>query len=303
MRIIESIDEMREYSQQLKRDGKTIASVDIGSFMHDGHMQLVEVAKQHSDVVIVNLEHTPEFLAFGEGDYNPYMVGDGSISPIWEEFISEYNLATLPNDIELCKKHGVDILFLPSMEDMYNNVSDTTILSPLPVAETLAKIYPKHSTFSSVMVRELIIMLNILSPDISVVGQKDILQSFTLKKIINDLKYPIKLIRTPIYRNPNGLAYSSRNQYLSESERKQATSIYQTLYEVSKWSIYPSIEKIKEHIINRIEGHVNYVSIFSIKTLQELSCLIEETVILVSVTYDGIDLTDNIIIDPERIKR
>jgi pantoate--beta-alanine ligase len=301
MRIIESIDEMREYSQQCKRDGKTIASVDIASFIHKGHMQLVEIAKQHSDIVIVSFGHSIEFLDMYKTGFNT--VGDGSINPTWDKFIVDYQRDIYSNDIKLCNEHKVDIFFSPPMSHFYEKVSNTVILSPLPFAQTMKKNYPEFSQVAPLLIRAYLISFNIVSPDIAVVGQKDITQSFTLKKIINDLKYPIKLIIAPTHRESNGLAFNSRNRYLTPSERQDATSIYQTLHEISRWDTYPPIPKIKEHICNRIEGNVNYVLIVSTKTLEDLSDLVEEEIIiLVEVSYENTTLTDNIIIKPQGIK-
>ena len=297
MRIIKSIPEMRECCKKLQRDGKVISCVDIGGFIHRGHMQLVEIAKQHSDIVIISFGHSMEFLDMNKTGLNT--VGDGSIRPTWDKFIVNYQRDFYPNDIKLCNEHKVDILFLPSHLDFYEKVSNTVILSPLPIAQTMEKNYPKFYEVAPLLIRAYLITFNIISPNIAVVGQKDILQSFTLKKIINDLKYPIKLIIASTHRESDGLAFNSRNRFLTPSERQDAVSIYQTLHEVSRWSTYPPVPKIKEHIRNRIEGNVNYVSIFSTKTLEELSDLVEEEiVILVNVSYEEVDLTDNIIIKP-----
>ena len=148
-------------------------------------------------------------------------------------------------------------------------------------------------------------MFNILSPDISIVGQKDIFQSFTLKKIINDLKYPIKLIITPTYRESDGVAFNSRNRYLTPLERQDATSIYQTLHEVSRWSIYPSISKIKEHITNRLtnaNGKVKSINICCAETLKDLDLLDREAIITVTAIWGEVKLIDNIIITPQGTK-
>ena len=146
---------------------------------------------------------------------------------------------------------------------------------------------------------------NSVLPDIVVLGQKDIHQNLSVKFFINYFNFPIKPIIAPIIRDADGLASSSRNIYLSDSERQDATSIYQTLHEVSRWSTYPSIAKIKEHItnrINQINAYLYYIDICCAKTLEELDVIDKETVIVVAARFGEVDIWDNIIITPQGTK-
>ena len=106
MKIIKSIPEMHEHCKQLKRDGKTIASLNTGGVLHDGHMSLIKIAKDNADVVIVMLDHPIEFFTMD--------------SELYDKYYKEFE-ADLDEDIDLCKKHGVDVFFVPSMSDMYGD--------------------------------------------------------------------------------------------------------------------------------------------------------------------------------------
>ena len=283
MKIIESISEMQEYSRQLKNDGKTIGLIDTEGCLHDGHMFLVKIAKENVDVVILGICHTINYFKLPFEEY--------------EENLKIYQQYILKKEIELCKKHGVDVLFLPSMDDLYTN-SSTISLDSLPLnVKNFLQTPPINIKFI-LGAKEL---YNITLPDITVLGQKDVYQTFILKSLIKQLNLSIKVIMIPTIRDSDGLAFSSRNQLLTLSERQDATSIYQTLHEISRWSSYPPIEKIKEHItkrINQANGHVSHLDICCAETLEELKLIDRKFIIIVDTRFGAVDnLGDNIIID------
>ena len=113
MKIIESIIEMRKYSQQLKQAGKTIGLVDTEGELHDGHMSLVKIAKDNVDVVVLNILHTVEYFECFSEEY--------------ERLLELYERDFLEKDIELCKLNNVDVLFLPLMDDIYLNMFRTIL--------------------------------------------------------------------------------------------------------------------------------------------------------------------------------
>ena len=302
MKIIESISEMREYSQQLKCQGKTIAAVQTVGYLHDGHMSLVKIAKENADVVVMNTIVISKLLQFSTEwpkDYKNYLI----------EEEARYQKQSLEKDLEICKKHKVDVFFHPSMFDLY----------PYPV-QTITSFHAINKRLLNSSNRFLqdtgatitwVIDIDIKSwnsmlPDIIVVGEKDFHQSTLKKKVVTVFQFPIKVIIAPTIRDSDGMALSSRNRFLTPSERQDATSIYQTLHEVSRWSTYPSIAEIKEHITNRINqtnGYLYYIDICCVETLEEVDVLEEEAVIVVAARFGEVDVWDNIIIDPERIKR
>ena len=287
MKIIESIDEMQEYSQQLKNDGKTIGLIDTEGNLHNGHMSLVKIAKDNVDVVILGICHTLYYFEHSTEKY--------------EIHLKLYKQDFIEKEIKICELNNVDVLFLPSMDDLYTN-SSTISLDSLPLnVQNFLQTPPINIKFI-LGAKEL---YNIILPDITVLGQKDVYQTFILKSLIKQLNLSIKVIMIPTIRDSDGLASSSRNRYLSDSERQDATSIYQTLHEVSRWSTYPSIAKIKEHITNRINqanGDISYIDICCSETLKELDSIDREAVIVVAAKFGEIDLTDNIIIKPRGIK-
>ena len=129
-------------------------------------------------------------------------------------------------------------------------------------------------------------LYNIILPDVSVLGKKDVEQVFVLKSLIKQLDLPIEVITAPIFRDSDGLAYSSRNKLLTRSERERAISIYKTLHEVSTWPKYAidikSVEYAKEYIISHIQSEWCSVDICCAETFEELNTLDRDAIILVA---------------------
>ncbi len=277
MKIIESIEEMREYSQQLKREGKTIASVDTAGDLHEGHMSLVKIAKENADVVILSIGHVIDYVRYSEE---------------YEERLKKYRQTNFILDIELCQSHGVDILF-HSPDSSWNYEAPLDI--PIPTVERLIK----HRDPPPVLLETLIPwaqFLDVERPDVTILGQKDIYQNLVMKSIIGNLNFPIKVIMAPIIRDSDGLACSSRNVYLAPSERQNALSIYQALQEVSSWSETESINYIKIYITHRVKSEHCYVDICCAETLEELNTLDRDAVIVITAKFGDYAYTDNIFI-------
>ena len=285
MRIIESISEMHEHCKHLKSEGKTLASLNTGGVLHDGHVHLIKIAKDNADVVIVMLDHPIEFFTMDSELYDKY----------YKEFEADLN-----EDIELCKKQGVDVFFVPSMSDMYGDRVTKIIISN-PFVKGVIPQYQKSPIAHDHML-SYIKDFNILMPDVSILGQKDIHQTMSTISMIKDFNFPIKPIIAPIIREPDGLACSSRNRLLSPSQRQEATSIYQTLHEISRWSVYPPVAEIKEHITKRItqaNGEIDYIQICCFNTLKNLDVLDRKALIIVNAIWGGqTEVGDNIIIEP-----
>ena len=307
MKIIESVKEIQEYCQQLKREGKTIASVDTDGELHDGHMTLVKIAKENADVVVLDLLHTVNYFECSPEEY--------------ERLLEIYEQDFLEKDIELCKLNNVDVLFIPSMYDLFfdipppynkqmthnydNYFQDSKFLNiSIPVIDQLITArpdYPPPAYMKYVITyRE---MYNIILPDIAVVGQKDVYQNFAIKSLIKQLGLFIKVIIAPTIRDSNNVPFSSSNRWLSKDDYNNLSSVYETLQEISTWAAYPSIQDIKTHIKERItrnNGIINYIYICCAETLEELNSIDRNFMIIVNVRFDNMEALhhcDNIIIE------
>ena len=286
MIIIESIEEMQQYSIQLKSKGKTLANVSTTGFLHKGHMSLVDIAKENADKVVVNIDHIDPYNKFKQEPSK------------YDQYLEEYLTEQLDKDLELSRQHEVDIFFHPDIRKVY--VSQTNRIHYN--IKILKKKYPRIQFVSANISKSNLKDFNMMTPDIIMMGQKDIFQNLEAQYMLTDFNYPIKMIMAPIVRESDGLASSSRLKSLSDSKREGARSIYQALKEIEEWTSYPSIRDIKEHIRNRIvkaKGSINYIVVCCASSLEELRYIDREAVVAVQALFDNVSLSDNIIIEPK----
>jgi pantoate--beta-alanine ligase len=293
MKIIRSIEEMREYSQQMKRNGKTIANVSTTGYLHDGHMSLVKIAKENADLVVMTTNAMPALLFSREWpkDYKKYFI----------KAEDQYQQLSLENDLEVCKKYKIDVFFHPGLINYYPYPLKTITISHAINKHLLDSLDRTRSLTGSIIswVLDMDIKIwNSVLPDIIVEGQKDIHQTLFMKFFLNYFNFPIKMIVAPILRDSNGVALSSRNRFLTPSERQDATSIYKVLQEVASWKEIEPINYIKSYITYHVKSEVCSVDICCAKTLEDLIVLDRKALIVINAYFGKIILDDNIIIEP-----
>lgn len=194
------------------RTAQRIALVPTMGNLHDGHLELVKIAKQHADIVVVSIFVNPTQFGVGE-DFDSYP-------------------RTLDEDIAKLTTVGADYVFAPTIDEMYPVLPPpTTILAGTITEQLCGKTRPNHFDGVGIVVSKL---FNIVQPNIAVFGQKDYQQLAIIKQLVRDLSYSIDIIGAPIIRATDGLALSSRNQYLSESERQTAPILQQELQYLAK---------------------------------------------------------------------
>ncbi|WP_201508405.1 pantoate--beta-alanine ligase [Psychrobacter alimentarius] len=184
-----------------------IALVPTMGNLHEGHLELVRIAKQHADIVVVSIFVNP--TQFGEGeDFDSYP-------------------RTLDEDVAKLTTVDADFVFAPSVDEMYPVLPPpTSVRAGAITAQLCGQSRLGHFDGVGIVVSKL---FNIVQPDIAVFGQKDYQQLAIIKQLVRDLSYPIEIIGAPIVRADDGLALSSRNQYLSVSERQIAPVLHQEL--------------------------------------------------------------------------
>ncbi|MDP4199088.1 MAG: pantoate--beta-alanine ligase [Bacteroidota bacterium] len=209
MRTIETIAELRSAVGLAKRQQKQIGFVPTMGALHEGHLSLVRLSKQQTDLTVVSI-----FV-------NPTQFGPN------EDF-SRYP-RTLEADSSLLVGADVDLLFLPDASEIYPNGFSTSIGIGELSQVFEGAIRPGHFDGVATIVGSL---FNIVQPDLAFFGQKDAQQVAVIRKLVRDLHYPVKLVIGPTLREPDGLALSSRNRYLSPPNRKEATALWKALMEV-----------------------------------------------------------------------
>lgn len=195
------------------QDGpQRIALVPTMGNLHAGHLELVKIAKQHADIVVVSIFVNPTQFGAGE-DFDSYP-------------------RTLDEDVAKLASVDTDYVFAPSIEEMYPVLPPpTSVLAGAITTQLCGQSRPGHFDGVGIVVSKL---FNIVQPDIAVFGQKDYQQLAIIKQLVRDLSYPIEIIGAPIVRAADGLALSSRNQYLSATEREVAPVIHQALQYLAK---------------------------------------------------------------------
>src|SRR6478736_2435266 len=200
--------ELRERVAAWRRDGARVGFVPTMGNLHAGHYSLVSMARANADRVVASV-----FV-------NPTQFGP-------REDFSSYP-RTLESDRAGLQAHGCDLLFAPSVEEVYPFGIEASVRVEVPVvAATLeGALRPGHFAGVATVVTKL---LNLVQPDVAVFGQKDYQQLLVIQRLVRDLALPIEILAAPTMREPSGLAMSSRNQYLSDDERQRAGVIHQTL--------------------------------------------------------------------------
>ena len=194
------------------RSEQRIALVPTMGNLHDGHLELVKIAKQQADIVVVSIFVNP--TQFGEGeDFDSYP-------------------RTLDEDVAKLATVGADYVFAPSIDEMYPVLPPpTSVLAGAITTQLCGQSRPGHFDGVGIVVSKL---FNIVQPDVAIFGQKDYQQLAIIKQLVRDLSYPIEIVGAPIARAADGLALSSRNQYLSAAERQMAPILHQELQRLAK---------------------------------------------------------------------
>lgn len=282
MQVKDSIFEFKKVIHQFKLHGKRIAFVPTMGALHEGHLSLIKIAKQHADLVVVSIYVNPEQFGPNE-DFDKYP-------------------RTLENDLQKCEDAGVDLVFTPNNEVMYG--SDKKYFSIELNTLNIEMDGGSRPRFFEGIVLVVNKLFNIVEPDFAVFGQKDIQQFRVISQMVKEFNHNVELIMAPISRAEDGLALSSRNMYLSEEERILAPSLFRSLSFIKKNivdGIYNPSLLIKHQLEELKEkGFKNdYIGVYSMEDIQPIDKLVKgNTYILAGATYIGkTRLIDNLILE------
>lgn len=211
MDVIDTIAALRERLGEHRKAGRSIGLVPTMGYLHAGHMELVSRAKAENDVVVTSIFVNP--LQFGANE----------------------DLAKYPRDLErdsaMLRDGGVDFLFAPGITDMYPRPMETVVDVPKLGAELEGAVRPGHFAGVATVVAKL---FNIVQPDSAYFGEKDYQQVAIIRRMVEDLAQPVRVVPVPTVRDVDGLALSSRNVYLSKEERAAAAIVPQALAEAER---------------------------------------------------------------------
>jgi len=279
MKICKTIEEMRSASSVTRREGKRFGFVPTMGALHEGHLSLVRAAKAKSDVVAVSIFVNP--LQFGP-----------------TEDLAKYP-RSFERDRELLEKEAVDILFAPQPEEMYPKGAVTYVTVEGLSEKLCGRSRAGHFRGVTTVVAKL---FHIIEPDLAFFGQKDAAQATIIRRMVRDLNLPVEIVVCPIVREPDGLAMSSRNAYLSPQERKTALVLNRSLTETKnrfdqcERSAVVLIAAGKQVLAQEPAARLDYFEIVDPLTLDTMQELTSSALVAVAAFIGNTRLIDNILL-------
>ena len=276
MKIINSIAEMQSYAESLRQQGKKISFVPTMGYFHEGHLDLMRVARKMADCLVVSIYVNP--AQFGpKEDYSRYP----------RDFDRDYQMAQSVN---------VDVIFNPSDKEMYPENYQTYVNVEKVTGNLCGLSRPGHFRGVTTVCCKL---FNIVKPHVAVFGKKDYQQFITIKRMVADLNLDLEIIGLATVREADGLAMSSRNVYLKENERPSALNLINSLKLAQK--LYDNGERKSSIILDEVTklikstpyAAIDYVKICDTTTLTDVAEITAEAVIAMAVKVGTTRLIDN----------
>lgn len=296
MQIIHTVAELREALKNQAKISQKIGFVPTMGNLHAGHIHLVDLAKQHSNIVVVSIFVNPLQFSPTE-DLNAYP-------------------RTLEADCEKLKTAGCNIVFVPSVAEMYadfdgKHLNQSMTIMPPPIANVLCGA-TRLSHFAGVAT-VVMKLFNMVQPDVAVFGKKDFQQLFIIKEMVRQFNLPIDIVAGETVREANGLALSSRNGYLNDIQRASANQLNSALQSIvmnikAGDFNFEQLEHAASNTLNQQGWEVDYISIRSSTTLQTATAQDNDLVVLgaakiINKTGGKTRLIDNIEFCAKSLKR
>jgi pantoate--beta-alanine ligase len=281
MDISHAIEETRNSLVRFRREQKRVGLVPTMGALHEGHLSLVRAAKNQCDIVAVSL-----FV-------NPTQFGP-------QEDFSKYP-RTFDHDCKMLEKERVDLLFVPSVEEMYPKGTVTRVWVDGLSEKLCGGSRPGHFRGVTTVVCKL---FHIIEPDAAFFGQKDAAQVAIIRRMVRDLNIPVEIVVCPILREPDGLAMSSRNAYLDPQERKSALVLYRALTRVQELFNHGErnsgrlISAGKEIFRHQSAVRLDYFEIVDPENLDPLSQISQKSLVAVAAFVGTTRLIDNLELSP-----
>ncbi|WP_313890962.1 pantoate--beta-alanine ligase [Psychrobacillus sp.] len=281
MKTIQTINELQHFLQNNKN--KSIGFVPTMGYLHEGHLTLLKKARLENDVVVMSI-----FV-------NPAQFGPN-------EDLDRYP-RDIEKDTELATAEGVDVLFAPTAEEMYPFESGITIHAGTLSTKLCGESRPGH--FDGVL-KVITKLFHIVQPTRVYFGQKDAQQLAIIETFVQAYNFPVEIIRVPTVREIDGLAKSSRNVFLSDAERAEATHLYKALSSAMEvWeqtnSVEEAISKARLLIESNTSGKIDYFEALSYPDLQPISNHTEQILFATAVFFEKARLIDNIIVNVKEV--
>ena len=277
MKIIRTIFEIKKVLQLNKN--KTVGFVPTMGYLHEGHLSLVERARKENDIVVMSIFVNP--LQFGPNeDFERY--------PRDED-----------RDASLAEAHGVDFLFIPTIDTMYPQKMGIEMKVLTGTDVLCGRSRPGHFDGVATVLTKL---FHIIEPNRAYFGLKDAQQFAVVNTLISHFNFPIQLVGLPTVREDDGLAKSSRNVYLSDEERKEAKTLYESL-KLGQQLVAQGVKdveeivlRVRQYITENTSAKIDYVEMLSYPELIDVNFIDQQVILAVAIYYKNARLIDNIIL-------
>jgi pantoate--beta-alanine ligase len=280
MEIAGTIESARKFIAAARGQGKTIGLVPTMGALHIGHISLIQDAREQTDFVVVSIFVNPTQFAPAE-DFDKYP-------------------RPFDEDLQICSGQGVDLVFAPDIEEMYPTKNITWVNVEKLTEGLCGRTRPGHFRGVTTVCAKL---FNIVQPDVAFFGQKDAQQTVVIKRMVADLNMPLKIQVCPTVREEDGLAVSSRNKYLSETQRKDASLLYKSLKkakQIIKDGVTDSgqiVNDMKKILAEAPLLETEYIEIVEPETLEPLNYVKGPALVALAVHCGPARLIDNILVD------
>ncbi len=284
MDIIRTKDEAIGFFRSLRisRPDVTVGFVPTMGYLHTGHSTLIDRCREQSKYTVVSIYVNPTQFGPGE-DFDRYPRDEA-------------------RDLEICARHGTDVIFMPDSSQMYTEDHSTFVQVRRTSDVLCGQFRPGHFDGVATIVAKL---FNIVQPDVAFFGQKDAQQVVIIRKMTRELDIPVRIEVVPIVREPDGLAMSSRNVYLSDKGRRIAPELHRALLRAQTAFIRNDLNDSSELIAivrNSIAGmpefQIQYIDIRSFDDLQPMPIVDRPAILAIAVYLEKVRLIDNLILNP-----
>lgn len=280
MRVIDKISDLKAIIRSQKNQGKSIGFVPTMGYLHEGHLSLVKASKHDNDFTIMSIFVNP--IQFGVN-----------------EDLDRYP-RDLDGDSQKANSAGVDLIFAPSVAEMYPQGYNTFVEVSGITDKLCGKSRPGHFKGVTTVVAKL---FNLVEPDKAYFGQKDAQQAAVIRKMVRELNMNIEIITCPIVRESDGLAMSSRNVYLNREERKAALVLSKSLYETEarvkegERNGERLLQAIRQNITAEKMAEIDYVEMMDADTLEDVREIQGKVLVALAVRFGKTRLIDNIVLE------
>jgi len=280
MQTIHTITAIQDLTRDLRGRGQIIGLVPTMGALHEGHLSLIRLAAERADSVVVSIFVNPTQFGPSE-DFSKYPRDLGA-------------------DLSACSDAGADVVFTPTVEEMYPKGFSTFVLEDHVSKPLEGASRPTHFKGVTTVVAKL---FNIVAPDFAVFGQKDAQQVAVIRKMVSDLYLPVDVVVGPTVRDPDGLAMSSRNRYLSSIQRKDALALHQALNKAKEMVAAGEVRSDRliaeaTHILGQHRRiRVIYVAVADRMTMEPVREAVPgKSIVVLAAWIDEVRLIDNFLL-------